>query len=134
MLNQVPKRVAATFAIGLMSLLFAGCSHTPKYTYEYTNGCDFSIYASMLVQGQGHTATGPKEIEPGGRRSVAVFSDDPTARATVIIEAALGDPDNIHTDEFAVGSGDPVHAPDPERPFELLVANEVCEGIAPGVG
>ena len=88
----------------------------------------------MFVEGQGHTSTSPREIEPGGRRNVVVFSDDPHARATLIVEAALGDPNNINTHEFAVGSGDPIHAPDSKRPFEVLVDNELCEGLAPGVG
>lgn len=134
MLRRSLSRVTAALTVGVLILLMAGCSHTPKYKFTFTNGCTFAIFVSMLTQGQGHTATSPMEIEPGDRRNVVVFSTDPGARATLIVEAVSGDPDNLNTRDFPVSTGDVDHAPDPSKPLASVIDVELCEGLEPEAG
>ena len=129
------KNVVAS-SIGAVLLLFAliGCSHTPKYTYRFTNNCGFPIFVGMHVEGQGTTAGALVEIWPGATRKYVVFSETSGAGATLVVDSPSNTTPYPNTRNFPVGTGDVDHAPDSSRPFESVIDGELCEGLDSGAG
>ncbi len=127
-------RVRSIVAIaGMFTALtqLAGCDHTPRYAYGFSNTCTFPIDVAMIVDGQSLSAS-VIEVWPDSHRKYAVFSDDPRATARLSLNASEGDPLNTVERSFPVAVGDVDHAPDSSKPLDIVIDGELCKGLDPG--